>query len=78
MTKSYEMEIPYGGRIVRLSRILLEKMAGKMGNHLIRAREILRRILSSDTEIESNHPDNPQEFEKIRDRVFLDINRNIR
>jgi hypothetical protein len=78
MTKSYEMEIPYGGRIVRLSRILLEKMAGEMGNHLIRAREILRRILSSDTEIESNHPDNPQEFEKIRDRVFLDINRNIR
>jgi hypothetical protein len=78
MTKSYEMEIPYGGRIVRLSRILLEKMAGEMGNHLIRAREILRRILSSDTEIESNHPDNPQKFEKIRDRVFLDINRNIR
>jgi len=78
MTKSYEMDMPVGGRIAHLSRILAENLAGGMGNHFFRVREILNRIVSSDGEIGSNNPDIPQEFEKIRDRVFLDINRNIR
>ncbi len=78
MAKSYEMEIPSAGRTVRSSRIIAEKMTGVMGKRLFRVREILHRIVSSDGEIGSNNPDIPQEFEKIRDRVFLDINRNIR
>ncbi len=78
MTRLYEMEIPFGGRTASSSRILADNLADRMGNRLIRVRETLRRIFSSYEEIENDRRINPQKFEEIRDRVYLDITRNIR
>jgi hypothetical protein len=78
MTRLSEMEIPFGGHTASSSRIPAENLAERMGNRLIRVRDTLRRIFSSDEEIVIDRSITPQKFEEIRDRVYLDITRNIR
>ncbi len=78
MAKLLDGGIAYSGRIIHPIRIFSERLKDRLGDRIIRIREVFQQISSSEEAIFTDQSENPQKFEEIRNRAFLDIHRNVR